>query len=94
MAYALKLPPGSQHSKVWTEDRNPLGRFPAQYGVGSRVHLDAAKAAGVDMSSLLKKNVGSIDRVLRIALGVGLLSMAFTGPQSAWGYLGFIPLLT
>ena len=46
------------------------------------------------MSSFLKKNVGSLDRGLRIALGIGLLSMAFTGPQSAWGYLGFIPLLT
>jgi len=27
-------------------------------------------------------------------LGVGLLSIAFTGPQTPWGYLGFIPLLT
>jgi hypothetical protein len=46
------------------------------------------------MSSLLRKNVGTIDRVLRLALGVGLLSMAFTGPQTPWGYLGFVPLLT
>ena len=46
------------------------------------------------MSSLLRKNVGTIDRVARIALGLGLLSIAFTGPQTAWGYLGFIPLFT
>jgi Protein of unknown function (DUF2892) len=46
------------------------------------------------MSSFLKKNVGSIDRGLRVVLGIGLLSIAFTGPQTPWGYLGFIPLLT
>ena len=46
------------------------------------------------MSSLLRKNVGSIDRGIRLLLGVGLLSLAFTGPQTPWGYLGFIPLLT
>jgi hypothetical protein len=46
------------------------------------------------MSSLLAKNVGTVDRVARIALGIVLLSLAFTGPQSAWGYLGFIPLIT
>lgn len=46
------------------------------------------------MSALLAKNVGTIDRVARIALGIGLLSIAFTGPQTPWGYLGFIPLLT
>ncbi len=46
------------------------------------------------MSSLLAKNVGTVDRVARIALGIVLLSFAFTGPQSAWGYLGFIPLIT
>jgi Protein of unknown function (DUF2892) len=46
------------------------------------------------MSALLSKNIGPIDRALRFALGVGLLSIAFTGPQTAWGYLGFIPLLT
>jgi hypothetical protein len=46
------------------------------------------------MSALLAKNVGTIDRVVRALVGVGLLSLAFTGPQTAWGYLGFIPLLT
>lgn len=46
------------------------------------------------MSGLLTKNVGPIDRALRFALGIALLSMAFTGPKSAWGFLGFVPLLT
>ncbi|WP_373062200.1 DUF2892 domain-containing protein [Gemmatimonas sp.] len=46
------------------------------------------------MSALLPKNIGSVDRALRVALGLGLLAIAFTGPQTQWGYLGFIPLLT
>jgi hypothetical protein len=46
------------------------------------------------MSSFFRTNVGTLDRVFRLLLGVGLLSLVFTGPQSAWGYLGIIPLLT
>lgn len=43
---------------------------------------------------MLKKNVGTIDKVLRVILGVGLLSIAFTGPQTPWGYIGIVPLAT
>ena len=46
------------------------------------------------MSALFAKNVGSVDRIFRFALGIGLLALAFTGPKTPWGYLGFIPLLT
>ena len=43
---------------------------------------------------LLPQNIGATDRVLRVALGLLVLSLAFVGPQSAWGYLGLIPLAT
>lgn len=47
------------------------------------------------MSALtLKQNVGPIDRVARVVLGALLLSLAFAGPRTAWGYLGLIPLVT
>jgi hypothetical protein len=39
-------------------------------------------------------NVGSIDRLLRIALGLSLISLSLWGPQTAWGYIGFLPLMT
>ncbi len=39
-------------------------------------------------------NVGSADRVLRIILGIGLLSLVFIGPQTPWGWLGLVPLFT
>jgi hypothetical protein len=42
----------------------------------------------------MTKNVGSLDRILRIIVGLGLLSLVFVGPQTPWGWLGLIPLLT
>ncbi len=42
----------------------------------------------------MKRNIGSIERVVRIIAGLAILSLAFIGPQSPWAYLGIIPLLT
>lgn len=39
-------------------------------------------------------NEGTIDRAVRIVLGLGLISLAFIGPQSPLGYLGLVPLAT
>jgi hypothetical protein len=39
-------------------------------------------------------NEGTIDRVLRVVVGAGVLSLAFIGPQTAWGYVGLVPLVT
>ena len=43
---------------------------------------------------IMKKNVGSMERVIRVVLGGVVLSLAFVGPQSPWAYLGIIPLAT
>jgi hypothetical protein len=43
---------------------------------------------------MLGLNVGNIDRLIRILLGVGLIGLAATGKVGAWGYLGVVPLLT
>ena len=42
----------------------------------------------------MKPNEGTIDRVLRVVAGLGILSLAFIGPQSPWGYVGLVPLAT
>jgi hypothetical protein len=42
----------------------------------------------------MKANEGMIDRALRIVAGIGVLSLAFVGPQAPWGYLGIVPLAT
>jgi hypothetical protein len=42
----------------------------------------------------MEKNVGGIDRILRIIVGLGLISLVFVGPHTPWGWIGVIPLLT
>ncbi len=44
----------------------------------------------------MKGNVGGIDRGLRIAVGIGLLSILFFAEGSArwWGLVGIVPLFT
>jgi hypothetical protein len=42
----------------------------------------------------MKTNMGKIDRILRAILGIGLISLAFVGPQTPWGWIGVIPLIT
>ena len=42
----------------------------------------------------MSANIGTIDRILRIAVGVALLAIVFVGPQTPWGWIGLVPLLT
>lgn len=46
------------------------------------------------MSKLLATNESTIDRALRVALGLGLLTIAVVGPKTPLGYLGVVPLAT
>ena len=39
-------------------------------------------------------NVGGIDRILRIVLGLVLIGLTLTGTIGAWGWLGVVPLAT
>ena len=40
------------------------------------------------------KNEGTVDRVLRVIVGAVAISLVFVGPQTAWGWLGLVPLVT
>ncbi|MFD0668220.1 YgaP family membrane protein [Ramlibacter sp. MAHUQ-53] len=42
----------------------------------------------------MNRNVGGIDRILRIVIGLGLVAAAATGAIGAWGWLGLLPLAT
>ena len=42
----------------------------------------------------MKANVGGMDRILRVVVGVALTLLAVTGTVGAWGYLGLIVLAT
>lgn len=42
----------------------------------------------------MKINEGTIDRAIRVIVGLVLISLVFIGPQSPWGWIGLIPLVT
>jgi hypothetical protein len=42
----------------------------------------------------MKQNVHNIERIVRIIVGLGLISLVFAGPQTVWGWIGVIPLAT
>ena len=42
----------------------------------------------------MKANVGGIDRILRIVIGLALIGLAVTGAVGIWGWIGIVPLLT
>jgi len=42
----------------------------------------------------MTKNVGGIDRILRIVVGLALIAAAATGAIGVWGYIGVVALGT
>jgi Protein of unknown function (DUF2892) len=42
----------------------------------------------------MAKNVGGIDRALRIIVGLALIAAAATGMLGVWAYIGIVPLFT
>jgi hypothetical protein len=42
----------------------------------------------------MKSNVGGIDRVLRIVVGLALIALTLTGTIGVWGWIGLVPLVT
>lgn len=39
-------------------------------------------------------NESTADRVMRVVLGIVLLSLVIVGPQTLWGLVGLVPLVT
>ena len=42
----------------------------------------------------MTKNVGGVDRILRIVVGLALIAAAATGTIGVWGYIGIVALAT
>ena len=42
----------------------------------------------------MPKNVGGIDRILRLVAGAFILSLYFWGPQTPWALIGIVPIAT
>ena len=42
----------------------------------------------------MTRNIGNVERIVRVVIGLGILSLAFVGPRSPWAYLGLAPVVT
>jgi hypothetical protein len=42
----------------------------------------------------MTKNIGDIERIVRIVGGLVLIGLAATGTVGVWGWLGLVPLAT
>ena len=42
----------------------------------------------------MKTNVGTLDRIARIVLGLVLIALTLTGTIGVWGWIGVVPLAT
>jgi hypothetical protein len=42
----------------------------------------------------MKANVGGIDKILRVIVGLALVGLAATGTVGVWGWIGVVPLAT
>lgn len=42
----------------------------------------------------MKSNMGTIDRALRVIVGLVLIALTLTGNIGVWGWLGMVPVLT
>jgi hypothetical protein len=42
----------------------------------------------------MKTNVGGIDRILRIVVGLALIALTLSGTIGVWGWIGVVPLAT
>lgn len=46
------------------------------------------------MSKFMTTNMGTVDRGIRVVLGLTLLTLTFAGPKTMWGFVGLLPLIT
>ncbi len=42
----------------------------------------------------MERNIGDVERVVRVVAGLLILSLVFVGPKSLWGLIGIMPILT
>jgi hypothetical protein len=42
----------------------------------------------------MQRNVGSIDRIVRIVAGLALIGLTLSGTIGVWGWIGVVPVLT
>jgi len=46
------------------------------------------------MKDFLAVTEHPLERVLRVLVGLALISLVFIGPKTPWGWIGIVPILT
>jgi hypothetical protein len=46
------------------------------------------------MQKLFPNNEANVERIIRVVAGLGVLSLAFVGPHTPFGYLGLVLIAT
>lgn len=39
-------------------------------------------------------NEGALDRIIRVIVGLAIISLVFIGPRTPWAWFGLVPFLT
>ena len=40
----------------------------------------------------MEKNIGNLDKIIRVLVGLVLIALVFVGPHTAWGWIG-VPVI-
>jgi hypothetical protein len=43
---------------------------------------------------IMKKNIGDIERLIRLVAGLAIVLLFFVGPKTPWALLGIVPVVT
>lgn len=43
---------------------------------------------------MFSRNIGNLDRAVRIIVGLALIALALFGEGMLWGWIGIVPLIT
>lgn len=46
------------------------------------------------MDKVFPQNEAMVERAVRVVLGLVGISLVFVGPQTMWGWVGLVPLVT
>ncbi len=46
------------------------------------------------LARMLPRNQNGVERVLRVGIGAALIALVFVGPQTPWGWLGLVLIVT
>ncbi len=71
-------------------DVDQIKEYPVQY----YSPMGCTVAAHNFVEQTMKSNVGGIDRIARISVGIVLVGLAATGTVGMWGWIGVVPLAT